>query len=999
MPKVRRGPIHLTEHLKLKPNYAHAQVHLAILGERQQYQVTAKNHELNQVLNYNFSKEEIFKKAEELNGKGFCVWVSLNPKIYDGTSGVSALADFWLDIDRPKKTKDSDKPATKEELQEALERARTLEQHIEKEYNAIGFLAYSGNGYHLHFPLPITPIDPKQCATINLRVRAFAKKVAQTISKEIDSTYDINRKTTLIGSQNLKIQNAPLNTTWDSMIIEEGLEKALSYVQIGREQNKELLEAILNTSPEGQTTATATMPTELSEDLKVVADFERILEKNITFKEVFSIPEKWQTYNFKSRSEAEQYLCIELMRYGYNPAKVRESMKRSQVGKWNNPKTEQQYKDHTITKAAKFVQEEALKANPEIEEKERESQADRLVKLCLNQDVELFFDQHNTQYARVKMACDTCDICDTSVSLGETEKEISINAATKETSKTCTVPPEVTETSQTSQLRKIPQSKQVIMSIGGSQFKAWLAHLMWLQEEKAPGNDSLNSAINVLKGKAQQEGKQYTLYNRVAPAPDGIWLDMTDAKWRAIKITADGWKIIDTPPILFKRYSHQQPLTQPAPALEGDLWKLLDYTTIPKEDDKTKIAFLCTCASYLIPLIPHPAIVASGPQGSTKSWLFRWIKRLIDPSSIELLSLPRNDRELAQQLEHHWIVPYDNLTYLQDWASDMLCRAVTGGGIAVRKLYSDDEDTILQFKRCILLNGINVAAQRGDLLDRSTLIALTAMAPEKRRTEEELIQAFEKDLPKILAGFLNILSNALKLYPIVKLEGYQRLADFSRYGTAIALALGRTKEEFVNAYADKVKQQNEEALNADPVALALLKFCEKEVIGKSLVSLQGSTEIDCWKGQPSELFAQLSQYAQQIGIDIKAKGWPKTPNALTRRINDVSPALKAFGCEITNYPGTPRQIKIDASKLETQKQKLPLEENENAKPTWYVKTILQGAKCECGALNVTVELTQPSHEVIKRCTKCYEKLKLSFPHAIWKPAYQEMPSFDDKEAP
>ena len=181
------------------------------------------------------------------------------------------------------------------------------------------------------------------------------------------------------------------------MIIEEGLEKALTYVQTGREQNKKLLEAILNTSPEGQTSATASISKELSEDAKIVPDFEKILEKNITFKEVFSIPEKWQTYNFKSRSEAEQYLCIELMRYGYSPAKVREAMKLSQVGKWNNPKTEQQYKDHTITKAAKFIQEEALKANPEIEEKEQESQADRLVKLCITQEVELFFDQHNTR--------------------------------------------------------------------------------------------------------------------------------------------------------------------------------------------------------------------------------------------------------------------------------------------------------------------------------------------------------------------------------------------------------------------------------------------------------------------------------------------------------------------------------------------------------------------------------------------------------------------------
>jgi hypothetical protein len=121
---------------------------------------------------------------------------------------------------------------------------------------------------------------------------------------------------------------------------------------------------------------------------------------------------------------------------------------------------------------------------------------------------------------------------------------------------------------------------------------------------------------------------------------------------------------------------------------------------------------------------------------------------------------------------------------------------------------------------------------------------------------------------------------------------------------------------------------------------------------------------------------------------------------LTRRINDVSPALRAFGCEITSYPGTPRQIKIDASKLASKKQEQwAIEENMNAKPTWYVKNLSQGAKCECGALNVTVELTEPSHEVIKRCTLCYEKLKQSFPNAIWKPAYQEMPSFNDKEAP
>ena len=50
----------------------------------------------------------------------------------------------------------------------------------------------------------------------------------------------------------------------------------------------------------------------------------------------------------------------------------------------------------------------------------------------------------------------------------------------------------------------------------------------------------------------------------------------------------------------------------------------------------------------------------------------------------------------------------------------------------------------------------------------------------------------------------------------------------------------------------------------------------------------------------------------------------------------------------------------------------------NAKPTWYVKTLSQGVKCECGALNVTVELTEPSHEVIKRCTLMLREIETKF---------------------
>ena len=80
--------------------------------------------------------------------------LSLNDKEKDNDSikGVCALCDFWLDVDS--KRTDKSKPANEVELQEALNRAAKLKEHIEIAYGAVGFLANSGNGFHIHFPLP-----------------------------------------------------------------------------------------------------------------------------------------------------------------------------------------------------------------------------------------------------------------------------------------------------------------------------------------------------------------------------------------------------------------------------------------------------------------------------------------------------------------------------------------------------------------------------------------------------------------------------------------------------------------------------------------------------------------------------------------------------------------------------------------------------------------------------------------------------------------------------
>ena len=818
-------------------NSNHALLHLAILGDRSSYLLTVKNHAADKGWNENKTKDEILAFAEEMNKRGFCVWISINSKEKDGTEGVTSLDNFWIDIDsnRPKT-----RNATREELEEALKRAVKLQNHIEREYCANGFLASSGNGYHLHFPLPPTQLKPEIREYVNLRVRAFAKAVSAKVSAKIDSTYDISRKTTLIGSLNLKLAEAPLQTAWAADILSEGLEAALKFVEKARKQNDTLATAILSTHPEEDQ-----KPAEADQEAAEHRDLAAVLEKEPTLKDVHN--GDWEKYDYATRSEAEYALVIALVQYGFKPAEIREAMKGSKVGKWNDPKTAEGYRDKTLTKAFKFVEEKKLKSKttePKKQVEPKESQADRLMSLCLSQEVEFFHDQHKTAYIRVRQA-----------------------------------------------------DANSIMPVRSRQFKSWLANLMWQTEQKVPSNESLNSAINVLQGKAQLDGKQYALHNRVAPAEDGFWIDMADNKWRAIKIDAQGWRIVNEPPILFKRYSHQLPLPEPTDG--GDPWRLLSYFNVKNDDAETRLTLVCACASYYIPLIPHPILVLHGIQGSGKTWLFKLIRQVFDPSSIEVLTMPRDERERVQQLDHHWIAFYDNITSMPSWISDSLCRAATGGGFTKRELYSDDEDVIFNFKRCVGLNGINIAAQRGDLLDRSLLVGLENIPNESRRTEEKLLADFEKEKASILGGFLDVLVKAIQLYPTVKADRLFRMADFTRWGCAIAKALGRTEEEFIAAYESKVKSQIEEAAHASPVATVLLDYLEQ-------------APAKNWEGTPTALFKTLLEHAKTLDISTRQKGWPKAPNALVRQLNELAPSLKSLGLEIVTSKSGTRRIGINS---------------------------------------------------------------------------------------
>lgn len=427
--------------------------------------------------------------------------------------------------------------------------------------------------------------------------------------------------------------------------------------------------------------------------------------------------------------------------------------------------------------------------------------------------------------------------------------------------------------------------------IHSSYLKKWVGREFWNLTQKPARSEHVKQALDILAGMATFDGERKTLANRMAATDSVFWYDLCDTEWRVIRISDAGWEIVNNPPAIFRRYKHQLP--QVLPSNDGELSRILDFVNISDEQQRLLLqVYIVTC---FVPNIPHPIPVLYGSQGSAKSTFLRVMRRLIDPSSIELLALPTQSEQLIQQLSHHWAPFYDNVTTLPEWLSDALCRAVTGEGHSKRELYSDDDDVIYSFRCCVGLNGINIAAQKADLLDRSILFSLERISTEKRQAERVFWERFEQARPAIVGGIFSALAKAIAIEKTVELAALPRMADFTVWGCAIAQALGYKQEDFLAAYYSNINRQNEEAIHEHPVATTVCVLMEKQVL---------------WQGTSTQLLTELERIAEDQKINTKHSLWPKAPQALSRRLNEVKTNLETIGISITVARGTERIITI-----------------------------------------------------------------------------------------
>ncbi|WP_222936414.1 ATP-binding protein [Streptomonospora sp. PA3] len=400
-----------------------------------------------------------------------------------------------------------------------------------------------------------------------------------------------------------------------------------------------------------------------------------------------------------------------------------------------------------------------------------------------------------------------------------------------------------------------------------------------------PSQAGLADAMTVLEGVASSADPRVP-HLRVARNGDEIVVDLGTADGACVVIGPHGWRRQARSPVLFRRSGAMKPL--PAPVRDGD--GLARLGRLINTDDRGFELLTAWLAAAFIPDLPHPILTFRGEQGTGKSKGAQMVIGIIDPSGAPKRTAPRDVRSWSVQAFNSWALCLDNVSYLPDWLSDALCRAVTGDGIVDRALYSDDDVVVLEFRRVLAMTTIDAGALAGDLAERLLTIELDLIPDHKRREEGDLDTAFADAHAGILASLFDLLADVLKALPDVELTERPRMADFARVLAAVDRVRGwRTLDTYKASARDAVA----DVLEGEPFAQAVVAMVRKA--GADGVTLTAQQILDAVE-TPERL----------------PKKWPRDSTRAGGYLKRLAPALRAIGIEVDD---TQRQTTGNRSRL------------------------------------------------------------------------------------
>jgi hypothetical protein len=431
----------------------------------------------------------------------------------------------------------------------------------------------------------------------------------------------------------------------------------------------------------------------------------------------------------------------------------------------------------------------------------------------------------------------------------------------------------VTDTDDPFGVKHDRQHLALMLRGGRTGLRAELARQFFAQSDTVPSQQALSDACTVLEGFAAQQQPQ-RVYLRVADTRSAVYVDMGDTAGRVIEISQGNWRIIDNAPVLFRRTKLTGELPHPH---SGDLSALWEFVGV---DDGDQPLILAVLVSTLIQVdVPHVILALLAEQGSAKSTVTRFLVSLIDSSAVPLRQPPRDPDGWTTAASASWVVALDNLSgVLSGWLSDCLCRASTGDGSVKRALYTDSDVAVTAFRRCGIINGVDLVIDRGDLAER--VVAVDLRRVRTRRPEDELSASWEDARPGIFGALLDLAATVHNRLSAIEVEGeLPRMADFAKVLQGVDDELGTAG---LQRYRERSALAAAETLDAP--------FIAELVAAKTQFTDRTSAEL-------------LSTLTPHHPDWRSPRGWPKNARAVTGLLTRHAPALRARGWDIDNDQG------------------------------------------------------------------------------------------------
>lgn len=400
----------------------------------------------------------------------------------------------------------------------------------------------------------------------------------------------------------------------------------------------------------------------------------------------------------------------------------------------------------------------------------------------------------------------------------------------------------------------------------------WMTATIRAATGKVPTRQAIDELRSTIAADCAMSRLTYDVAVRRARVGDEVWFDLgTDDELTYVRIGDGAWTRERTSPVRFVRPPtlHAMPL----PARGGDLKELFEFVNVDESDQPVVLGALVAALGSAGPI---PVLAIIGGAGTAKTTGAKLMKRLIDPNEGEVRMTSPNPQDSFIAAKSNLVVPYDNVSHISQAMSDALCMLATGGSTVKRKLYTNEDEHVMNVRALVVITAIGNVITQPDLLSRTITVHPKPLGAGARRTEKEILEAFEERRPKLLGALFDAVAAGLAGEASVPAGDLPRMADAFRIAIAAEEALGYAPGQMLQALNDNAADLEVELADES----ALIEAIEMELDHRP-ASLEGSA---------AELHAKLS-----TGEWRHSPSWPKDGHALGMELSRQKSLLERKG--------------------------------------------------------------------------------------------------------